>query len=163
MKVLFMCTANSCRSILSEAMFNHLAPQGFQAVSSGSFPKGQVLPRSLSTLQAAGISTEGLYSKGSDAFEDSPPDVVITVCDKAAGEACPVYFGPAVKAHWGLEDPSDVNGDEASVQAAFDATLETIATRCRAFFALPFSQLTPVQLKTELERIAGLQAVRHTG
>ena len=163
MKVLFMCTANSCRSILSEAMFNHLAPQGFQAVSSGSFPKGQVLPRSLSTLQAAGISTEGLYSKGSDAFEGSPPDVVITVCDKAAGEACPVYFGPAVKAHWGLEDPSDVNGDEASVQAAFDATLETIATRCRAFFALPFSQLTPVQLKAELERIAGLQAVRHTG
>ena len=163
MKVLFMCTANSCRSILSEAMFNHLAPQGFQAVSSGSFPKGQVLPRSLSTLQAAGISTEGLYSKGNDAFEGSPPDLVITVCDKAAGEACPVYFGPAVKAHWGLEDPSDVNGDEASVQAAFDATLETIATRCRAFFALPFSQLTPVQLKTELERIAGLQAVRHTG
>jgi len=163
MKVLFMCTANSCRSILSEAMFNHLAPQGFQAVSSGSFPKGQVLPRSLSTLQAAGISTEGLYSKGNDAFEGSPPDLVITVCDKAAGEACPVYFGPAVKAHWGLEDPSDINGDEASVQAAFDATLETIATRCRAFFALPFSQLTPVQLKAELERIAGLQAVRHTG
>ena len=156
MKVLFMCTANSCRSILSEAMFNHLAPQGFQAVSSGSFPKGQVLPRSLSTLQAAGISTEGLYSKGNEAFEGSPPDLVITVCDKAAGEACPVYFGPAVKAHWGLEDPSDVNGDEASVQAAFDATLETIATRCRAFFALPFSQLTPVQLKAELERIAGL-------
>ena len=163
MKVLFMCTANSCRSILSEAMFNHLAPPGFQAISSGSFPKGQVLPRSLSTLQAAGISTEGLYSKGNDAFEGSPPDLVITVCDKAAGEACPVYFGPAVKAHWGLEDPSDVNGDEASVQAAFDATLETIATRCRAFFALPFSQLTPVQLKAELERIAGLQAVRHTG
>lgn len=163
MKVLFMCTANSCRSILSEAMFNHLAPPGFQAVSSGSFPKGQVLPRSLSTLQAAGISTEGLYSKGNEAFEGSPPDLVITVCDKAAGEACPVYFGPAVKAHWGLEDPSDVNGDEASVQAAFDATLETIATRCRAFFALPFSQLTPVQFKAELERIAGLQAVRHTG
>jgi len=104
MKVLFMCTANSCRSILSEAMFNHLAPEGFEAVSSGSFPKGQVLPRSLSTLQA----TQGLYSKGNDAFEGSPPDVVITVCDKAAGEACPVYFGPALKAHWGLADPSDV-------------------------------------------------------
>ena len=163
MKVLFMCTANSCRSILSEAMFNHLAPQGFQAVSSGSYPKGQVLPRSLSTLQAMGISTEGLYSKGNDAFEGSPPDVVITVCDKAAGEACPVYFGSATKAHWGLEDPSDVEGDEARVQAAFDATLETIATRCQAFFALPFSQLTPLQLKAELERIAELQAVRHTG
>ena len=154
MKVLFMCTANSCRSILSEAMFNHLAPQGFAAVSSGSFPKGQVLPRSLSTLQAAGISTEGLYSKGNDAFEGSPPDVVITVCDKAAGEACPVYFGPAVKAHWGLADPSEVQGDQASIQAAFDATLETIASRCRAFFALPFARLSPGELKVELERIA---------
>lgn len=154
MKVLFMCTANSCRSILSEAMFNHLAPPGFVAISSGSFPKGQVMPRSLSTLQAAGISTEGLYSKGNDAFEGSPPDVVITVCDKAAGEACPVYFGPALKAHWGLEDPSDVQGDEALVDAAFKATLETIETRCRAFFALPFDRLSAAELKAELERIA---------
>ena len=154
MKVLFMCTANSCRSILSEAMFNHLAPPGFVAISSGSFPKGQVLPRSLSTLQAAGISTEGVYSKGNDAFEGSPPDVVITVCDKAAGEACPVYFGPALKAHWGLEDPSDVQGDEALVDAAFKATLETIETRCRAFFALPFDRLSAAELKAELERIA---------
>lgn len=126
MKVLFMCTANSCRSILSEAMFNHLAPPGFEAISAGSFPKGQVLPRSLSTLQAAGISIEGLYSKGNEAFQDSPPDVVITVCDKAAGEACPVYFGPAVKTHWGLEDPSEMQGDEAQVEAAFKATLDII-------------------------------------
>lgn len=156
MKVLFMCTANSCRSILSEAMFNHLAPAGFEAISSGSFPKGQVLPRSLSTLQAAGISTEGLYSKGNEAFEGSPPDVVITVCDKAAGEACPVYFGPAVKAHWGLEDPSDVQGDEARVDAAFKATLSTVERRCKAFLALPFAQLSPAELKAELARIAAL-------
>ncbi|QHD07181.1 arsenate reductase ArsC [Pseudomonas sp. R76] len=156
MKVLFMCTANSCRSFLSEAVFNHLAPQGFEAISSGSFPKGQVLPRSLSTLQAAGISTEGLYSKGNDAFEGSPPDVVITVCDKAAGEACPVYFGPAVKAHWGLEDPSELHADDARVDAAFNATLDIIATRCQAFFALPFAQLSPPELKAELDRIAQL-------
>ena len=156
MKVLFMCTANSCRSILSEAVFNHLAPAGFQAVSSGSFPKGQVLPRSLSTLQAAGISTEGLYSKGNDAFEGSPPDLVITVCDKAAGEACPVYFGPAMKTHWGLEDPSDVHGDDAHLDAAFQATLETIESRCRAFFALPFERLCPAERKVELKRIAQL-------
>ncbi|MFL1390813.1 arsenate reductase ArsC [Pseudomonas tritici] len=154
MKVLFMCTANSCRSILSEAVFNHLAPQGFEAISSGSFPKGQVLPRSLRTLQAAGISTEGLYSKGNDAFEGSPPDVVITVCDKAAGEACPLYFGPAVKAHWGLEDPSDVNGDDADIQAAFNTTLDIIATRCRAFFAVPFEHLSPAEIKAEFDRIA---------
>ncbi|MFJ2682452.1 arsenate reductase ArsC [Pseudomonas sp. NPDC087342] len=156
MRVLFMCTANSCRSILSEAMFNHLAPKGFEAVSAGSFPKGQVLPRSLTTLQAAGIATDGLSSKGNDAFEDNPPDIVITVCDKAAGEVCPVYFGPALKAHWGLEDPSDVSGDEAAISAAFHATLARIETRCRAFLALPFADLDRDALKRELDRISTL-------
>lgn len=156
MRVLFMCTANSCRSILSEAMFNHLAPKGFKAVSAGSFPKGQVLPRSLTTLQEAGIAIDGLSSKGNDAFEGNPPDIVITVCDKAAGEACPVYFGPALKAHWGLEDPSDVVGDEAAVSAAFHSTLARIETRCRAFLALPFAQLDRDALKRELDRISTL-------
>ncbi|MFV3329553.1 arsenate reductase ArsC [Pseudomonas sp. NY15437] len=156
MRVLFMCTANSCRSILSEALFNHLAPEGFEAISSGSFPKGQVLPRSLTTLQQAGISTEGLSSKGNEAFESNPPDIVITVCDKAAGEVCPVYFGPALKSHWGLEDPSDVLGDEAAIEAAFRATLARIELRCRAFFALPFDSLGSDELRRELDRIATL-------
>ena len=156
MRVLFMCTANSCRSILSEAMFNHLAPEGFEAVSAGSFPKGQVLPRSLSTLQEAGIAIEGLSSKGNEAFEANPPDIVITVCDKAAGEACPVYFGPALKAHWGLEDPSDIQGDEATVSAAFHSTLARIETRCRALLDLPFAQLDRDALKRELDRIGTL-------
>ncbi|WP_289535412.1 arsenate reductase ArsC [Pseudomonas sp. SO81] len=156
MRVLFMCTANSCRSILSEAMFNHLAPEGFEAVSSGSFPKGQVLPRSLTTLQQAGISIDGLSSKGNDAFESNPPDIVITVCDKAAGEACPVYFGPALKAHWGLEDPSDVQGDESEVDAAFRATLARIEQRCRAFLALPFERLSRDELKRALDGIGTL-------
>jgi len=156
MRVLFMCTANSCRSILSEAMFNHLAPAGFTAVSAGSFPKGQVLPRSLTTLQQAGISIAGLSSKGNDAFADNPPDIVITVCDKAAGEACPLYFGPALKTHWGLEDPSDVVGDEAAMDAAFRATLAHIEQRCRAFLALPFDTLGRDELKHELDRIGTL-------
>lgn len=156
MRILFMCTANSCRSILSEAMFNHLAPEGFEAVSAGSFPKGQVLPRSLSTLEQAGISIKGLSSKGNDAFASNPPDIVITVCDKAAGEACPVYFGPALKAHWGLEDPSDVVGDEAKVEAAFQATLARIEQRCRAFLGLPFGELSRDELKRELHRIGNL-------
>jgi len=151
-----MCTANSCRSILSEAMFNHLAPAGFAAVSAGSFSKGQVLPRSLTTLQQAGISIAGLSSKGNDAFAGNPPDIVITVCDKAAGEACPLYFGPALKAHWGLEDPSDVVGDEATVDAAFRATLARIEQRCRAFLALPFDTLGRDELKHELDRIGTL-------
>lgn len=156
MRVLFMCTANSCRSILSEALFNHLAPAGFEAVSAGSFPKGQVLPRSLSTLEQAGISTAGLSSKGNEAFEHCPPDIVITVCDKAAGESCPVYFGPAVKAHWGLEDPSDVTGDDAAVNEAFMATLKRIERRCQAFFALPFASLDPQALKRALDNIGTL-------
>ena len=156
MRVLFMCTANSCRSILSEAMFNHLAPAGFAAISAGSFPKGRVLPRTLSTLQEAGIAIDGLSSKGNEAFETNQPDIVITVCDKAAGEACPLYFGPALKAHWGLEDPSDIKGDEATVAAAFHSTLARIETRCRAFLALPFAHLDRDALKRELERIGTL-------
>jgi len=156
MRVLFMCTANSCRSILSEAMFNHLAPAGFAAVSAGSFPRGQVLPRSLATLQQAGIAIAGLSSKGNDAFADNPPDIVITVCDKAAGEACPLYFGPALKTHWGLEDPSEAVGDEAAMDAAFRATLARIEQRCRAFLALPFDTLGRDELKHELDRIGTL-------
>ena len=153
MKILFMCTANSCRSILSEAQFNHLAPAGQLAVSSGSFPRGEVLPRTLLTLREAGIATEGLSSKGNDAFVDSPPDIVITVCDKAAGEACPVYFGPALKAHWGLEDPSHVEGDEASIDAAFQATLAHIERRCRAFLALPLADMSRDELQQTINRI----------
>ncbi|MGC7840628.1 arsenate reductase ArsC [Pseudomonas wayambapalatensis] len=156
MRILFMCTANSCRSILCEALFNHLAPQGYQAISAGSFPRGQVLPRSLQTLQQAGIAIDGLSSKGNEAFEGNPPDIVITVCDKAAGEACPVYFGPALKAHWGLEDPSDVVGDEAAVDGAFRATLALIQRRFEAFFALHPDTLDRDQLKRELDRIGTL-------
>ncbi|MCW2270723.1 Low molecular weight protein-tyrosine-phosphatase YwlE [compost metagenome] len=156
MRILFMCTANSCRSILSEALFNHLAPQGIEAVSAGSFPKGQVLPRSLTTLQQAGICIDGLHSKGNDAFKDSPPDIVITVCDRAAGEACPVYFGPALKSHWGLEDPSEVTGDEAAIDAAFRSTLARIERRCQAFLALPFGRLGRDERQRELDRIGTL-------
>ena len=110
----------------------------------------------MSTLQQAGISIAGLSSKGNEAFESNPPDIVITVCDKAAGEACPVYFGPAIKAHWGLEDPSEVVGDEAAISAAFDATLALIEKRCRALLALPFAQLDSASLKQHLDRISTL-------
>lgn len=156
MKVLFMCTANSCRSVLSEGLFNHLAPSSFTAVSSGSFPSGQLNPRAVTTLQALGIDTTDLYSKGSEVFLDSPPDVVITVCDKAGGEPCPVYFGPAVKSHWGLADPSDVEGTDKDVQAAFDATVDQIRRRFAAFLSLDHSTLTPQELKRELDRIGEL-------
>jgi arsenate reductase len=155
-KILFMCTANSCRSVLSEALFNHLAPSGFAAVSSGSFPSGRLNPHAVQTLRAMGIATEGLYSKDSSAFADSPPDIVITVCDNAAGEACPVFFGPAIKSHWGLADPSDVEGTDEEIQAAFDHTVATIKRRFAAFFALDLQRCSDAQLKAELDRIGDL-------
>lgn len=156
MNVLFMCTHNSCRSILCEAVFNHLAPSGVEAVSSGSFPSGRVNPRALQILQSAGIATRGLSSKASDAFEGSPPDIVITVCDRAAGEACPVFFGPALKAHWGLSDPSQVTAPEADITAAFEATLAKIEQRANAFLSLPLSRMSVDELQVELNRIGTL-------
>ncbi|WP_312450158.1 arsenate reductase ArsC [Stutzerimonas nitrititolerans] len=154
MKVLFLCTANSCRSILSEAAFNAMAPAGMMAYSAGSHPKGKVHPLSLKALKNAGIATEGLSSESIDTYESLNPDLVITVCDKAAGEACPVFFGPALKAHWGLADPSELEGTEAQIDAAFDRTLSLIRARVQAFLDLPLQQLSPDQLKAELVRIA---------
>jgi len=157
MKVLFMCTANSCRSVLSEGLFNQLAPAGCSAVSSGSFPSGRLNPIAVQTLEGLGIDTSGLYSKGSETFEGNPPDIVITVCDKAEGEPCPVFFGPSIKSHWGLADPSDVVGNNDQVQAAFDATVAQIRRRLDAFFRLAPNALSPAQLKQALDEIGEIQ------
>lgn len=151
-----MCTHNSCRSILSEALFNHLAPPGMRAVSSGSFPSGKVNARALQALTAAGIATDCLSSKASQAFEAAPPDIVITVCDRAAGEACPVFFGPALKAHWGLADPSLVSGSEEQIDAAFQLTLAKIDTRVRSFLDLPLARMSATELSAALARIGVL-------
>ncbi len=127
-----------------------------KAYSAGSQPKGYVHPLSLKTLEKAGISTDGLHSKSSDVHEGLAPDFVITVCDKAAGEVCPIFFGPATKAHWGLAAPSDYQGTQEEVEAAFESTLETIRTRIQAFLALPFKQINAEQLKAELALIGTL-------
>ncbi|ODJ92704.1 ArsC family transcriptional regulator (plasmid) [Pseudomonas viridiflava] len=156
MKILFMCTANSCRSVLSEGLFNNTAPSGMMAVSSGSFPSGRLNPRAVSTLQGLGVDTSVLYSKDSESFQNNPPDIVITVCDKAAGESCPVYFGPAIKSHWGLADPSDVEGNDDEVQAAFDATVQHIQRRFAALFTLDLDALSAPEIKQALDRIGEL-------
>ena len=156
MKILFLCTANSCRSILAEALFNHLAPAGMRAFSAGSEPRGEINPLTLEALARAGIAADGLYSKSSDAHQALNPDFVITVCDKAAGEACPVHFGPATKAHWGLADPSERVGSPEEIKAAFDATLVRLKLRFTAFLALPLAQLDAATLRTELARIGTL-------
>src|SRR5471030_2226943 len=118
MNVLILCTGNSCRSILGEASFNHLAPAGWRAMSAGSHPAGYIHPRSLALLEREGISTAGYSSKSWDGLPVTP-DIVITVCDSAAGETCPAYLGPVMRAHWGVEDPAHATGTEEVIEAAF--------------------------------------------
>ncbi|WP_028238123.1 arsenate reductase ArsC [Stutzerimonas azotifigens] len=156
MQILFMCTHNSCRSILSEAVFNHLAPAGMRAASAGSQPSGRVNERALRTLEAAGIATEGLSSKDSALFERNPPDFVVTVCDRAAAEACPVFLGLSTRVHWGLADPSAVVGSDAVIEAAFADTLAIIRRRVEAFLALPFDSLDGEALKARVAEIGRL-------
>jgi arsenate reductase len=138
--VLFLCTGNSCRSILGEATFNHLAPAGWRAMSAGSRPTGSVHPRSLALLQREGISTEGACSKS---WEDLPatPDIVITVCSSAAGETCPAYLGPVLRVHWGVDDPAHATGTDDEIDAAFVRAYRTLRRRIEAFLALPLDQL----------------------
>lgn len=129
MKILYICTHNRCRSILSEAVTNHCGDGVLQAASAGSSPVDQVHPLSIKYLQARGMATEGLKSQSWDDLEAFEPDVVVTVCDRAASESCPVWFGKAVKQHWGLKDPSSMEGTDEEIEAAFHHTIDLIETR----------------------------------
>lgn len=159
MNVLILCTGNSCRSILGEATFNHLAPVGWHAISAGSKPAGHVHPRSLALLQREGIATGGYHSKSWDHLPVTP-DIVISVCGNAAGEQCPAYLGPVLRAHWGVEDPAHATGSDAEIDAAFMQAYRILRARIEAFFALPLAELKNdrARLKTELDRIGNLQA-----
>ena len=154
MNILFLCTGNSCRSILAEATFNHLAPAGWTAMSAGSKPTGQVHPRSLALLAREGISTEGYRSKPWDNLPLTP-DVVITVCSNAAGETCPAYLGRVVRSHWGVEDPAHASGTDAEIDAAFMTAYRILRARIEAFLVLPLEELKidAARLKAELDRI----------
>lgn len=157
MNVLFLCTGNSCRSILAEATFNALAPEGWRAISAGSQPAGYVHPKSLALLEREGIATDGLYSKSWDDLGVSP-DLVITVCASAAGETCPVYLSPAPRAHWGVADPAKATGTEAEIEAAFEVAYRTLRHRIEALLALPrdLAEKGPAKFKAECERIGTL-------
>lgn len=138
--ILVLCTGNSARSILGEAIVNRLGRGRFRGFSAGSFPKGQVHPGALRLLERLGYPTDGLRSKSWDEFAgpDAPRiDVVITVCDNAAGEICPIWPGHPVKAHWGLPDPAAVEGDDAAVDAAFDAAHRALTARIARLVELP--------------------------
>lgn len=129
MKLLFICTHNRCRSIIAEAVTNAFSGGVLEARSAGSQPSGEVHPLSIKYLQQAHISTAGLKSQSWDAHESWRPDVVITVCDQAAAEQCPLWFGDALTVHWGLADPSRLQGSEDEVAAAFSNTISILQSR----------------------------------
>jgi len=157
MNVLFLCTGNSCRSILAEAIFNYLAPPGWNAMSAGSQPTGEVNPRSLALLAREGISVEGLHSKSWDNLPLTP-DIVVTVCASAAGETCPAYLGPVLRTHWGVDDPAHARGTDADVDAAFVSAYRILRSRIEDFLALPLAAFRNdrPRLKVELDRIGTL-------
>ena len=159
MNVLFLCTGNSCRSILGEATFNHLAPAGWRAMSAGSKPTGQVHPRSLALLAREGINTEGYFSKSWDNLP-ATPDIVITVCASAAGETCPAYLGPVLRTHWGVEDPAHATGTDDEIDASFMQAYRILRARIEAFLALSLDTLQhdKAALKAEMDKIANILA-----
>lgn len=127
--VLVLCTGNSCRSVMAEALINHMGNGHYRAFSAGSFPAGYVHPKSIETLRRHGIDAGEPRSKSWDEFTDQNLDLVITVCDEAANEACPVFLGDFEKKHWSTPDPARVEGTEAEVEAAFDKACEMLKNR----------------------------------
>ena len=154
--VLFLCTGNSARSILAEAILNRDGKGRFRAFSAGSFPKGAVHPLALDLLRQRGLPTEGLRSKSWDEFAGAgapPLDLIFTVCDNAAGEVCPIWPGKPTTAHWGIPDPAAVEGSEAQRAQAFRTALGELQARIQPLLMLPIEYLDRVALEEKLEAI----------
>lgn len=154
--VLFVCTSNSARSILAESLLNHLGRGRFRAYSAGSHPAGQVHRLVLELLRQEGIPVEALRSKSWDEFAtpDSPAlDFVFTVCDKAAGETCPVWQGGPITAHWGIEDPLAVEGGDQAKRDALSSAYLLLGRRIALFMSLPIQSLDEISLRAHLDDI----------
>lgn len=163
--VLFLCTGNSARSILGEAILNKDGEGRFHAYSAGSQPKGDVHPLAIKELDALGYSTENLSSKSWDVFSgtDAPQmDFIFTVCDNAAGEACPVWNGHPVTAHWGIEDPAAVEGNDAEKQRAFAQAARFLKNRISAFLSLPHATIDRMALQNHLKEIGTMEGSTKT-
>jgi protein-tyrosine-phosphatase len=156
--VLFLCTGNSARSILAEALLNRMGEGRFQAFSAGSFPKGKVHPMALALLADRGFPTALLRSKSWDEFAGAgapPLDFILTVCDNAAGEVCPIWPGRPMTAHWGIEDPAEVEGP--GQREAFERAFDALERRISQMLALPLDGLDPESLKARLRAIGETQ------
>jgi len=157
--VLFLCTGNSARSILGEAILNHVGQGRFKGYSAGSTPKNAVHLMTLETLAKVGVPTEGLRSKAWDEFAvpGAPKmDFIFTVCDNAAGETCPIWPGQPLTAHWGIEDPAAVDGPEFKQRAAFEDALRFLHNRIGAFINLPIASIDRMALNSRLEGIGAM-------
>lgn len=153
-RVLFLCTGNSARSILAETLLNARGEGRFAAFSAGSHPKGEPHPMVLEVLRAHGFSTEGLRSKSWHEFAEpgaQPIDLIVTVCDDAAGEACPVWPGRPISAHWGIEDPAKVDGPRQ--REAFETALRYLHNRISLLLALPIASIDELALRSRLREI----------
>lgn len=151
--VLVLCTGNSCRSVMGEALVNHLGAGRFKAYSAGSNPIGRINAGALATLARHDLPTEGYTSKSWEALEGIDFDILIAVCDSAAGEACPVYLSSAIRTNWGVADPGHVEGTPEEVIAAFEATFATLKHRITRLVDLPIDSMSREQLSQELDRI----------
>jgi arsenate reductase len=154
--VLFLCTGNSARSIMAEAILNFKGGPNFTAYSAGSHPTGKVRPEALRELENAQISTEGLRSKAWDEFSSpgAPKlDFIITVCDNAANEVCPVWPGQPLTTHWGISDPAAARGTPAEVERAFREAFSILERRISLFLSLPLASLDRVAIKREIDKI----------
>jgi arsenate reductase (thioredoxin) len=154
--VLFLCTGNSARSIMAEAILKHKDRGTFASYSAGSHPSGTVRPEALHQIEAAGLSTEELRSKSWDEFAapDAPPiDFIFTVCDNAANEVCPIWPGHPMTAHWGIPDPAAVQGTPDEIARAFRDAFSILDRRIGLFLALPLSTLESLAIQRELDSI----------
>ena len=151
--VLVLCTGNSCRSVMGEALVTALGRGRFIGFSAGSKPIGRINSGALATLIRHGLKAEGYTSKSMDAFKDQPIDILITVCASAGKEPCPVFLGPAIRAHWGVEDPGHVEGSDEEILAAFEKTFDILKRRVEAMVDLPIENMTRESIETELNRI----------
>lgn len=154
--ILFLCTGNSARSVIAEALMNKEGRGRFKAYSAGSRPTGRVNPHALSITRALGFEDTAFRSKSWDEFAKpgAPPlDFIITVCDNAAGEVCPVWPGQPMTAHWGVPDPAAVQGSEAEIAAAFSETARMLGNRIRIFLSLPLASIDRMSLQTKLREI----------
>jgi len=153
LNVLILCTGNSCRSVLGEALINHLAGDRLTAFSAGSRPIGKINENALATLKRNGIHNEGFTSQSWNDYADKNIDIAITVCDSAAGESCPVYLNSVVRGHWGVKDPAHLTGTEQEINAAFQATFDALKRRVEKLLALPFETMSAAELSAALNKI----------